>query len=66
VDRASRETDVPARQALYDEAQRILVERDVPIVPFFTAPANFAVAERVKGFEPNAMDIFFFDQVRVE
>jgi oligopeptide transport system substrate-binding protein len=63
---ASRESDPAARQALYDEAQRILCEQDVPIVPFFVAPANFAVAARVRGFEPNPMDIFFFDRVRVE
>ena len=66
VDRASRESDPAARQALYDEAQRILCEQDVPIVPFFVAPSNFAVASRVKNFEPNAMDVFFFDHVSVE
>lgn len=66
VARASRESDPVRRQALYDEAQRILVEEDVPIVPFFVAPANFAVAERVRDFAPNAMDIFFFDRVSVE
>jgi oligopeptide transport system substrate-binding protein len=66
VEQASSERDVARRQALYDEAQRILCEQDVPIVPFFVAPLNLAVAERVRGFEPNAMDIFFFDRVRVE
>ena len=66
VEQAARERSVARRQALYDEAQRILCEQDVPIVPFFVAPLNLAVAERVRGFEPNAMDIFFFDRVRVE
>ena len=66
VDAASREPDPEVRQALYDEAQHILCEQDVPIVPFFIAPANFAVAARVRDFAPNAMDIFFFDRVRVE
>ncbi len=66
VDQASREADPERRQAFYDEAQRILCEQDVPIVPFFVAPLNLAVASRVRGFEPNPMDIFFFDRVSVE
>ena len=66
VAEASRERDPARRQALYDEAQRILLEQDVPIVPFFVAPLNLAVAERVRGFEPNPMDIFFLDRVSVD
>ncbi len=66
VERASRERDPAVRQALYDEAQRILCEQDVPIVPLFVAPANFAVAASVTGFELNAMDLLFLDRVRRE
>ena len=65
VAEAAAERAPARRQALYDEAQRLLVEDDVPIIPLFVAPANFAVAPRVTGFEPNAMDIFFFDRVGV-
>ncbi|MEE9281451.1 MAG: peptide ABC transporter substrate-binding protein [Myxococcota bacterium] len=66
VERASRERDTGARQRLYDEAQRLLCEEEVPIVPLFVSSFNFAVAERVRGFVPNPMDIFFLEQVRVE
>jgi oligopeptide transport system substrate-binding protein len=66
VEQAARERDRARRQVLYDEAQRILCERDVPIVPLFVSAINLAVAERVKAFELNAMDIFFFDEVRAE
>ena len=66
VQDAAREPDVARRQRLYDEAQRILCELDVPIVPFFVASLNLAVAPRVSGFQPNAMDILFLDGVRVE
>jgi oligopeptide transport system substrate-binding protein len=66
VERAAREPDTKARQALYDEAQRILVEEDVPIVPLFVTSANFAVQPRVRGFVPSPMDLFFFDQVHTE
>jgi oligopeptide transport system substrate-binding protein len=66
VEAAARERERDTRQALYDEAQRILCEREVPITPLFVTAINLAVGRRVKGFEPNAMDIFFFDTVRVE
>ena len=66
VARAAHERDPTRRQQLYDEAQRILVERDVPIVPFFVSSFNWAVASRVRGFTPNAMDILFLEEVRVE
>jgi len=66
VVRAARETDPAERQRLYDRAQRILCEEDVPMVPLFVTAANFAVQPRVKDFQPNPMDLFFFEQVRTE
>jgi oligopeptide transport system substrate-binding protein len=63
VDDAARELDPVRRQALYDEAQRILCEDQVPIIPLFVTSLNLAVAPRVVGFEPNAMDIYFLDRV---
>ena len=66
VERASRATDPAARQALYDRAQVILCEQDVPIVPLFVTASNHAVAQRVRGFVPSAMDLYFFDRVRAE
>jgi oligopeptide transport system substrate-binding protein len=66
VQRAAREPDTEERQRLYDEAQRILCEEDVPIVPLFVAAANFAVKPRVHGFRPTAMDLYFFEQVSAE
>lgn len=66
IERAARERDPAARQALYDEAQRILCEEQVPIVPFFVSALNMAVSPRVQGFELNAMDIWFLDRVSVQ
>jgi len=65
IERAAREADPASRQALYDEAQRILCEEQVPIIPFFVSALNMAVAARVEGFELNAMDIYFLDQVEL-
>ena len=66
VARAAREADPAERQRLYDRAQRILCEEDVPIVPLFVTAANFAVQPRVRDFRPSPMDLFFFEQVRAE
>jgi oligopeptide transport system substrate-binding protein len=63
VEAAAREAEPAARQRLYDEAQRILCEEDVPIVPLFVTSANFAVAARLEGFRPSAMDRYDFDAV---
>jgi oligopeptide transport system substrate-binding protein len=64
IARAARESDFARRQALYDDAQRILCEEQVPIIPFFVSALNLAVAPRIEGFEPNAMDLYFLDRVK--
>ncbi len=62
--RAARESDSAARLAPYDDAQPILSEEQVPIIPFFVSALNLAVAPRVEGFELNAMDLYFLDRVK--
>ena len=66
VERAAREADPERRQGLYDQAQQILCEEDVPIVPLFVTASNFALARRVHGFVPTPMDLYFFDEVSAE
>jgi oligopeptide transport system substrate-binding protein len=66
VERAAREADPARRQSLYDQAQRLLCEEDAPIVPLFVTASNFAVSPRVHGFEPSAMDLYFFERVSTE
>ena len=66
VERAAREREPARRQALYDEAQRILCEKDLPIAPLFVEAVNAVIAPRVKGLELNAMDILFLERVWAE
>ena len=66
VERAAREPDPDERVRLYDEAQRILCERDVPIVPFFVSSLNLAVAPRVRGLKPNALNAYSFEEVSLD
>lgn len=54
---AASEMDAARRWAMYREAQRLLTEEDVPIVPLFTHVQNVLVKPWVKGFDLNAMEI---------
>ncbi len=66
VEQAATERDATVRQRLYDEAQRILVEGDAPIAPLFVSAINLLVDDRVRNFEPNSMDLWFFEGVEVD
>jgi oligopeptide transport system substrate-binding protein len=45
-----------ARERLYDEAQRLLVEQDVPVLPLYNEPILSLVNPRVKGLQMNALN----------
>ena len=53
------------RQAIYDEAQRILTETDVPIIPLFISAQNILVKPYVRGLMPNAMELLYLKNVRL-
>jgi ABC-type oligopeptide transport system substrate-binding subunit len=54
---ASSESDPTRRLAMYREAQRLLTEVDVPIIPLFTHVQNMLVKPWVRGLDVNAMEI---------
>lgn len=66
VEEAAMERDPGRRKGLYDRAQRILTEEDVPIMPLFQNAQNLLVKPYVKGFMPNAMDIIHLKEVWIE
>ena len=54
---ANRQPDTARRAALLQEAEKLLVQKDLPIVPlFFYAGVNFFDAERISGIYTNLMD----------
>ncbi|MBI2890517.1 MAG: peptide ABC transporter substrate-binding protein [Nitrospirae bacterium] len=57
IRRAAQETATVTRIELYDRAQRILCEEEVPIIPLYTSTVNMLVKRYLRGFVPNAMDI---------
>lgn len=63
VARAAAEPDVEERRKLYDEAQRILTEDEVPVVCLYTRAQNELISPRVQGYEPNPMDLIDLSRV---
>lgn len=66
VAEAAGEPDRERRLALYREAQRILTEDEVPIMPLFAHVQNILLKPRVRGFEMNAMEIMSLEGVSLE
>ena len=66
IRRAASEPDHGRRFQLYNEAQRILVEREVPIIPLFVAVQNIMVKPYVKNLRFNAMELLYLKTVSLE
>lgn len=66
VEKAVSLTDSAAREALYVEAQKILTEIDVPVVPIYTMVTQHLISDRVKNYPVNAMRQFEYDKVFFE
>lgn len=66
IAKAAAETDAERRRRMYDEAQQILTEQDVPIMPLFIAVQNLRIKPYVKGLKLNAMELLYLKQVWLE
>lgn len=65
IARAAIEKEREKRQFLYDEAQRLLLEKDAVIVPLFTAVKNVLVKPYVIGLELNSMELLYLKKVKL-
>lgn len=61
----SSERDPQKRRMIYREAQKILTEDEVPIMPLFISAQNFLVKSYVRGVETNPMELIFFKTISV-
>jgi len=66
VEQAARELDPEKRIELYNEAQRILCETDVPIVPLFVTTEATVLNPRYTGLELNSMARLMLRHVRLK
>jgi oligopeptide transport system substrate-binding protein len=55
IESAAREWKTEKRIQLYDQAQKILSEADLPIVPLFTSAESTVLNSRFTGLEYNSM-----------
>ncbi|MBI4529585.1 MAG: peptide ABC transporter substrate-binding protein [Deltaproteobacteria bacterium] len=66
LDMAAREFNERKRKRLYDEAQKILCETDIPIVPLFTTAESTLLNQRFTGLEYSSMGRLLLRQVRAK
>ena len=66
VRQAASEPVSNRRLELYNEAQRILVEQEVPIIPLFVAVQNTMVKPYVRNLKFNAMELLYLKTVSLE
>ena len=66
VDQAAHTSDPAERKRLYDEAQRLLTETDVPVAPFFISIQFSMVKPYVRGLVIDRLSLIRLDRVRLE
>jgi oligopeptide transport system substrate-binding protein len=66
VARGTEEPEPKRRKAIYDEAQRILLEQDAPIVPVYFSASNRLIHPRVRRFPANPLDLWILKRVSLE
>ena len=63
---AAAESDLTKRLKLYRQAQKILLEEGVAIVPLFVDSLNYLVKPHVKGLWMNSMERFDLKKISIE
>jgi oligopeptide transport system substrate-binding protein len=66
LERAERAESPARRAALLRDAERIIVEQDLPILPILHYAAPIAIKPYVSGLHPNPRLLFFFRDVIIE
>ncbi len=65
VEEAAVEIDPEKRQALYNRAQRMLLEQDCVIIPLFHYTRVWLIKPWVKGLQLNALDQLYLKSARI-
>lgn len=66
VKKGASMTDKEERRKIYAQAQKIMVEEDVPVVPLFNSVSHHLVSERVQNYPVNVMTLFIFKGVNLK
>ena len=66
INMARGEGDREKRITMYDEAQKILLEEDIAIIPLFFTAQNVLIKPYVKGLRLDAMELLYLKKIRIE
>ena len=66
LDKARAEQDEKQRALLYDKANKLLCEKEVPVVPCYLATQNILTKPWVRGITFNSLDIQIFKNAVIE
>ena len=58
--------DGPQRQALYDKAQKILLEEETVVFPIFNTVSHILVSPRIKNYPKNVMSYILFKKIEIK
>lgn len=65
VKAAAIEQDPARRKALYNQAQKLLLEEVAGIMPLYVIPKSYLVKPHIKGFHLNELNLAILDDVQV-
>ncbi len=63
VERAAAEQKEEIRKDIYDQAQKILLEKDIPVVPYVNHVQQNMIKPFIRGLEPDPLDLIYFNRV---
>ncbi len=66
INMARGEGNIEKRTKMYNEAQRILLEDDIAIMPLFFTAQNLLIKPYVKGLRLDAMELLFLKGLRID
>ena len=66
IEEGAAEQDMDKRLVLYRQAQKILTEEDVPVIPLFSESHNYLLKPSIKGFQPDGMSYIFIKNAKCE
>lgn len=66
IERAVGLSDKEVRRKVYSEAQKLLVEEEVPVWPIYSMVSQILIQPRVKGFKENALQRYIFKTVSLQ
>lgn len=66
IERAATESNREKRRQIYAEAQKMLVEEDVPLVPLYSGVSHHMVSERIENYPINILARYRYSEVRIK